>query len=307
MIRKRLTVSIAFMTIFICFTSAAEFTDGLSRSLLPLKKEFSGWKLEENILQYPTEEMWKHINGAAEQFADYGAESLTAAYLKQEGTDAEISIEIYRMKDDRAAFAIYSVQKPLEGPFLPIGVQGYGEAGVLNFFKGPFYVKLQVRPADDDKLEAVLRDFAGFLASRITKYGGVPEAFKKFPKKHLVEHSFQFIPKNALGIKEVNGAYTALYREDDKEITLHLIRRYKPEVAGEIVTKIRDSLEKRYEKGTEPLSIDRASGFQGEMKYKGAISVLRSRGNVVIVTGEKLDGWVKSIVEKFYGNLQGGD
>ena len=269
--------------------------------LLPRPGELPGWGLSGQVLSYPAEDLWKHINGAAEQYLSYGCESLTVGYYKKEESETEITVEIYKMKDPLHGFGIYTAQKPDEGSFLTVGTQGYAEEGSLNFFEGAYYLRLQVYP-DDEAGKKGVRRCAEVIAGKIVSTEGFPSIFDRFPREGLVENSFGYEPSGVLGTKGLPGAYTAGYRLGERNVTLYLIRGDDPGAAGRALSLLRKSVEKR---GAEPIGTapEGAEGFVARDRYYGLLTALRSGENVVVVKGAEEKGWAEKKALELLGGL----
>lgn len=103
--------------------------------------------------------LYGYINGGAELYLEYGFDTLVVSELNGSGSD--LSVEIYRMKDDEAAFGIFSVSRFRcnGGPKLTDHM--CRSAYQLQFCKGPFYVSI----INDTGNEADIR-----LSNEITMY-----------------------------------------------------------------------------------------------------------------------------------------
>ena len=106
--------------------------------------------------------LYEYINGAAEIYLQYNFQELVAQEYENDA-GAFMTIEIYRHDSTLNAFGIYSQERPFEGEFLNIGAQGFYENGMLNFFKGPYYVKLNsygLGEQEEATLIALAKEFA---------------------------------------------------------------------------------------------------------------------------------------------------
>lgn len=103
--------------------------------------------------------LYGYINGGAELYLEYGFDTLVVTDLTAGGSD--LRVEIYRMKDDEAAFGIFSVSRFRcnGGPKLTDHM--CRSAYQLQFCKGPFYVSI----VNDTGSEADLR-----VSNEVTRY-----------------------------------------------------------------------------------------------------------------------------------------
>ena len=271
-------------------------------SLLPRSGEFPGWSLHGDIRLYSPDELWDPIDGEAEQYLRYGCRSLTTAEYRHEERDSEISVDIFRMKDDLSGFGIYAAQRPQDGSFLSVGTQGYGIGDGLNFFKGPYYIKLRIREGERWD-EPVLPELGKIIAGRCQTKATFPDIFDIFPREKLVEHSFGYVPDGVLGIRGLTDAFSARYDPGGEQVEIFLLREKDAEKAGDRVSLARRFLEKRGMGLPKEFSIDQAVGYQGKTKYQGTVIVLRRDADILIVNGTENTEWVRRTVTTFFRNI----
>ena len=80
--------------------------------------------------------------------------------------------------------------------YIPLGAEGYGSKGVLNFFQDRYYVKLAGTGA---RADALLNQLAHTLSARIAGNRTLPPVLSKLLQFHRVRHSEQYIRKDPLG------------------------------------------------------------------------------------------------------------
>lgn len=188
--------------------AAAEESAGLAE-LFP---NLDGWTRDGEPDSYFPESLFEYINGGADVYLSYDFEEVaTLSYTGQE--KSSITIDIYRHSDLRNAFGIYSQEKSLTADFVSIGTEGYYDAGVLNFFHGPYYVKLMgFYLGNKDK--QLLMEAAGEIAAKLGGTPGFPEALACFPGEGRVPHSERYLARDVLGYGFLHSAYTADYEAD---------------------------------------------------------------------------------------------
>ena len=177
---KKNIVFIAMFSILAIIT----FSETAMKNCEKLFPEIEGFTKKGKIETYTPDTLFEYINGAADLFLSYDFKQLyTLGYEK--GEESSLTIDIYRHEDSANCFGIYSQEKPDEGKFLKLGAQGYYEEGILNFFKGPFYVKISsfdLGKDDYSLLFSVARSIGGIIKSG----GEFPEELKFFPEKGKV-------------------------------------------------------------------------------------------------------------------------
>jgi len=189
------------------------------KRLLP---ELSAWKLTEVPSTYRTENLFEYINGAAEIYISYEFEELLVANFKLEGTETEMSIEIYDMGSPENALGIYSAERYPENKFISLGTQGYIESGALNFLASRFYIKLLCFEGGDDS-DAHLKRFGEGMVHKIDGEMGFPEILKVFPRSNRIDNSEKYFLRNFMGYGFFHDGYSADYRLGDMEFVCILV------------------------------------------------------------------------------------
>ncbi|MFW6159649.1 MAG: DUF6599 family protein, partial [Acidobacteriota bacterium] len=182
-------------------------------SILPYPE---GWQVSGEALRFHPENLFEYINGAAEIYLSYNFQELITAEYKEEESQASVSVEIYDMGSTENAFGIYSAERFMDSNFIPIGLQGYIEEGVLNFLVDRFYVKLFCFEGGDNS-EEIMKGFAREICQRIGRTGNWPEVLSFFPQKNLISNSEKFILQNFLGYGFLHHGYLASYLKDELE------------------------------------------------------------------------------------------
>jgi hypothetical protein len=119
----------------------------------PLSGEVDGWKSENEQKLYTGEKLFELIDGGADVYMEYGfEEAATAEYLK--GNDL-ILVEIYRMKDNSAAYGIFSNSNSSEGIRADIGEDGCLFPYYLIFWKGNYYISVSSNDDSPDLVDAI--------------------------------------------------------------------------------------------------------------------------------------------------------
>ncbi len=114
--------------------------------------ELQGFKKISDYPVYLPENLWDFIDGAADTYLALGFVDLHVAEYKK-GKEV-IKLEIYRHSDHTMAFGIYASERSSSYQFINIGSQGYFVDGVLNFFKGSYYVKIRTNSEKPKTLQA---------------------------------------------------------------------------------------------------------------------------------------------------------
>ncbi|MEJ2719816.1 MAG: hypothetical protein P8181_01565 [bacterium] len=180
-----------------------------------------GWTPDGKPQIFYPETLFEYIDGAAEVYLSYDFEAL-GALTYDKGEKQNLTIDIYRHKDLRDAFGIYSAEKPTATDFLLIGTQGYYAKGILNFFKGPYSVKVAGYYLGDED-ETLLTSIANEVAARLHGETGFPKLLSCFPEEGRILNSEKYIAKYFLGHGFLHSAFTASYELDDNSFDVFII------------------------------------------------------------------------------------
>jgi hypothetical protein len=202
-----------------------------------------GWTQKGKPDVYTPDNLFEYIDGAAEVFLSYDFQALaTLTYENREKNS--FTVDVYRHSSDRNGFGIYSSEKPQKGNFIPMGTQGYYEKGILNFLKGPYYVKMSGYDlGDNDK--GVLTTAAGAIAKVLKGTTDFPGAVKCFPGKGKQTDSERYINQNFLGHSFLHSAFEADYEIAGKKFKVFIIETGRAEEVDKIVQSYLDFLDKK--------------------------------------------------------------
>lgn len=298
------TAKFCFFLFFssVIFQSALPIQAKDARQLLPIDSEVAGWFSSDKPVFYPSDDMWKHINGAQDQYLKYDCLGLTVAYYKDKAGQNEVSIEIYSMPDENCAFGIITEQKPKEGlKLVQYGAFAFAEEDFLHFYKGAYFVKIQLFAARDLQ-NSPLQLFAKKIEGKIEGKSKIPSIFNVFPRTDRVENSFFFTRKGIAGISSLTNGFGALYKREQEETSIVFLK----------LSDVRDSLDfdgvlsKMTRKTVGDNKKIEKSGFAGlsfEDKYKGPLMVLKTNSHLFIITGPFQEDRVFSVLEKLNEGL----
>jgi len=197
-----------------------------------------GWKPSGEIQTFLPKTLYEYINGAADLYLTYDFQELKVAEYVNE-KKSSVMVDVYRHQTPTHAFGIYSQERLSNADFIDIGVQGYYEKNLLNFFSGPYYVKINsFNTGLEDK--EILLTFAKKVAENLGEKGTFPSLLISFPSEGKVKNSEKFIAKKFLGYAFLQSAFTADYELPDKKFKLFVIQ-------GNEQKECRDMLQKYLE------------------------------------------------------------
>ncbi len=174
--------------------------------------QIKGWKSVSEIMQYNPDNLWEYINGAADQFIDYGFHNLR---VQEFSTDSvTISVDIYDMKQPLSAFGIYNTESRGVTPRLSIGTEAIiTPPSQALMFKGKFYIKIY---AFKGKLsQSSGKEVLESIAEKLPGEGSFPPEVSLLPRENQVPGSIGFTRVGYLGLSELNNCVYAKYSEND--------------------------------------------------------------------------------------------
>lgn len=188
--------------------------------------EVDGWKLRGQPQIYSPHTLYEYIDGGADLYLKYDFQVLTVAEYRND-RQASVSVEVYRHRDPNHAFGIYSQERLPSADFLDIGAQGYTENMVLNFVKGPYYVKIGSYNTGADDQEILLA-FARKVSQDLAGQTSRPAVLTAFPPEGKRENSEKFVAKDFLGYAFLHSGFTADYEFSGKRFQIFVIEGENP-------------------------------------------------------------------------------
>jgi hypothetical protein len=191
-----------------------------------LMPDLQGFKKIQNYPVFGPDKLWDFIDGAADNYLSYGFADLHVAEYKK-GKDV-IKLELYKFSSHLMAFGIYSSERSPSFEFLNMGSQGYITDGMLNFFKGEYYVKIRTYSKNEKTINSV-RVLAQRVATMITGSSDMPPALALFPAKGKKANEEAYISENVLGHKFLDNAYRASYETGSDVFAIFILDKSSAE------------------------------------------------------------------------------
>ncbi len=197
--------------------------------------EMKGYKIVQEYPVYVPDDLWDYINGGADAYLNYGFTDLhIAEYVKGETT---IKVEVYHHKDNVYAFGMYALERGPDYHFIKLGVQGYAENSLVNFVKGPWYVKVSTYNDDEETGKELLK-LATSMEKSLKGENTRPEVLSSFPEEGKILNSESFIASSFLGYSFLNEVFTVSYRNGDKSYKMFVLIPGTPEEAEKNVNDL---------------------------------------------------------------------
>ena len=251
-------------------------------ALLPSDNAVSDWTKAGEPRFFTPDNLWEFINGAADGYVMYGFEEVATADYSMGATDQQAVIDVYRMQDPLHAFGIYCQERNPDYEFLDIGAEGYMGGTALNFWHGPYYVKLTVFE-ESDELKEQLWQLAKEISQKIDHEAAEPREAGYFPEENQKARSIQFLPRDVLGQSYLRNAFEVQYQSDDTDYKIVAVLAEDAETATSGLGKYKEFLLGSGEQTVLEGMGD--EGFVGEDRFYGKVLAVRSGSNLLIVLG----------------------
>jgi hypothetical protein len=200
----------------------------------PLFPQIPDWKITQDDPVYTSNNLWDIIDGAADLYLEYAFVDLhIARYINTDSI--EVKVELYRHASDVDAFGMYSQERDTGYHFIPLGVQGYIQQGVLNFLTGCYYIKLSTYQTGEKAQEA-LSIIGGRLEEHLKQHNAIPKLFTVFPTARKLLNTEQYVARNFLGYRFLNSAYMTTYK-DSSAFKIFLLELATPEKAHGVISE----------------------------------------------------------------------
>jgi len=251
-------------------------------ALLPDDNAAAGWTRGLEVRSFGPDNLYEFIDGAADNFLIYGFQQvITAEYNNPQ--KAQAVLEIYQMQDPRNAFGVYTSERNPASEFQKIGAEGYVGGTALNFWSGPYYVKITVFQESPELKQAMITLAEG-VAKKIGSTGAVPPEIDSFPSADQVPHSVRFLAKDVLGQSYLKEGFEAKYKRGDKESKIVIA------IPGD-ETATKEALDKYKQytatsgKVAREFTTPGDGGFVGKDSYYGNMAAVRSGSRIIIALG----------------------
>jgi len=183
--------------------------------------DLKGYKTVSDYPVYTPDDLWDYINGAADAYLALGFIDLNITeYVK--GREV-IKTEIYRFSDDAEAFGIYSMERSPGYSFIPVGVQGYREEGVLHFYKDRYYIKIMTH-SKSRKAGGRMEELARLIDGRIEGSNKFPALLDLFPLEGRLINEETYLLESVLGHEYLRNAFRASYEVAEERFDIYLFR-----------------------------------------------------------------------------------
>lgn len=176
---KRISIYVA-MIVFACAAYGQAFEINI---VLEEDPELSEWTDRDPPKKYDGDDLFTLINGGADLFFEYGFEDVVA-YRYSNDFDNSIDVDVYRMTDNKAAYGIYSMYKPVNSADPDMEAEAYFYKDHIGLLKGSYFATLTA----SDTLKHVIEDLKHLASVFNNKLQGsteVPGICLSLPEENL--------------------------------------------------------------------------------------------------------------------------
>jgi len=252
-------------------------------ALLPANNEVAGWAMSQKPRSFKAGDLYEYIDGAADGFLTYDFQEVASADFKQAGTGYEAVVDIYEMRDPLNAFGKYAEERNPSYSFLKIGNEGYSGGTAVNFWTGPYYVKI----AAFDEKDAIAREMvklARAIASKVKHQAAEPAEFAWFPKANQLPHTALYLPKDVLAQSYLANGFEVKYKAGGKEYKMTLINLDTPADAQAALVRYRQFVATAG-KDVKEIKAPGEGGFAGKDSFYGDMAAVRSGNRIAVALG----------------------
>ncbi|MBS3818622.1 hypothetical protein KGY73_03855 [bacterium] len=253
--------------LFLLSLNGAVLADPPDSELIELLPDLEGWELKDSPLTFQPQNLYEHIDGAAEIYLSYDFKELVASEYTQKEGGISVSVEIYDMGREKNSFGIYSAETYPESEFIPVGIEGYIEKGSLNFLVGEYYVKLLCFDCGEQGND-YLKFFAEKIVQKVSQKGQFPPDLNHFPQEGLVDHTQKFVLENFMGYQFFHNGYKAHYKKGKLGFDCFLIHAQDKKEAQSMLEQY---LDKKSEASPQKIS----SGYHLKDPYYQHVYIAR--------------------------------
>jgi hypothetical protein len=179
-----------------------------------------GWSLSGQPQGFSPDTLYEYIDGGADLYLKYEFQELQVAEYRKD--KASVTVEVYRHRDARQAFGIYSQERLPSADFVVLGTQGYYESTVLNFLQDRYYVKMSSENTGAEDREVLLA-FGEQVSRALGGTASLPGILSALPTEGRKRNSEKFVDKDFLGYSVLHSGLSAEYEVSGKKFQLFVI------------------------------------------------------------------------------------
>lgn len=176
------------------------------------------------------------IDGKAELYLAAGFESMAARRYALAGRPAAwLELMLYRMKDPRAAYSVFSNQRRSGAQSSQLTPNAYATSNSLYLAQGPWYLEAVASTPEPALRQALDLAAKALLAKLPAAPNAPPSEAGLFPASGMKPGSVLLLAKDAFGMAGLDQIFIAAYPQGPQELIAFLARRADPAAAAKEV------------------------------------------------------------------------
>ncbi len=121
----------------------------------PASGAVAGWDKTSNTRVFAAKDLWRYIDGDAEQYLQAGVVSTSTSDYKYQG-QLEATIDVYTMRDSAGARKILETGQTSDARSVQVGDAGVAYEQSVTFRKGPYLVRIVAYEATPGTQQALI-------------------------------------------------------------------------------------------------------------------------------------------------------
>lgn len=212
-----------------------------TRSALPAA--VGDFKLTHTAQLYTPATLENHIDGEAEAVKHYDfKECAYGEYAPRGQGNQLITVDVYQMGDPTNAWGYYSGQQNPGAKQTTVGgAHGYQEDTALNFWKGPYYVKVTITASNKAAFQPALPKIASAVAAKLSGTTTVPAIVGLLPPGYA-PHTEQYRRSDIAAQSYIRNGVLARYPSAGPQAELFVAIFQSPAAAEDAFAKYRKYL-----------------------------------------------------------------
>lgn len=172
------------------------------------------------------------IDGKAELYLAAGFESMAARRYALAGRPAAwLELMLYRMKDPRAAYSVFSNQRRAGAQPSQLAPNAYTTSNALYLAQGPYYLEAVASLPEPALRQGLSQAAQAILAKLPAAPSAASGEAGLFPAQGMKADSVVLLAKDAFGMAGLDEVFIATYPQGGGELMAFLARRAGPATA----------------------------------------------------------------------------
>ncbi|MCB2190757.1 MAG: hypothetical protein KQI62_04285 [Deltaproteobacteria bacterium] len=172
------------------------------------------------------------IDGKAELYLAAGFETMVARRYALAGRPAQwLELMLYRMKDARAAYSVFSNQRRSGAQDSSLTPNAYTTSNALYLAQGPWYLEAVASSPEPALKQGLTQAAKAIIAKLPAAPSAAPAEAELFPAQGMKEGSVVLLAKDAFGMAGLDQIFIATYPQGEQELMAFLARRTDPATA----------------------------------------------------------------------------